>query len=141
MQAQCWRKTRGKVTAMRKLRMMIGKVTIDAVLRDTPTAAALYAAAPFESRATTWGEEVYFTAPVHVEREADAHDVVQPGDLAFRVEGEAVVIGFGPTPVSHGSEIRLATPANVWGRTEDDVRQLAKVEAGELIRVEQLDQA
>ncbi|MBX9634905.1 MAG: hypothetical protein K2X44_07975 [Magnetospirillum sp.] len=126
---------------MRKIRMTIGKVTIDAELFETPTAAAIYDAAPFESRATTWGEEVYFTAPVKVEREADAREVMQPGELAFRVEGEAVVIGFGPTPNSEGDEIRLAMPANVWGRTDDDVRQLGRVEAGELIRVEPLDTA
>ncbi|MBC7952973.1 MAG: hypothetical protein H7Z12_14295 [Rhodospirillaceae bacterium] len=121
---------------MRKLRMTIGSVTIEAELFDTPTADALYAAAPFESRATTWGEEVYFTAPVRTEREADAREVVEPGELAYRVEGEAVVIGFGPTPNSQADEIRLAMPANVWARTSDDVRQLAKVEAGQLIRVE-----
>lgn len=121
---------------MRKLRMTMGSVTIDAELLDTPTAGALYAAAPFESRATIWGEEVYFTAPVRTEREADAREVVEPGELAYRVEGEAVVIGFGPTPNSQADEIRLALPANVWARTSDDVRKLAKVEAGQLIRVE-----
>lgn len=124
---------------MRKLRMTIGKVTIDAELFETPTADALYAAAPFEARATTWGEEVYFIAPIRTEREADAREVVQPGELAYRVEGDAVVIGFGPTPNSEGDEIRLAIPANVWGRTDNDVRQLARVEAGELIRVDVLE--
>ncbi|MGE5478515.1 MAG: cyclophilin-like fold protein [Bacteroidales bacterium] len=124
---------------MRKLRLTVGKVVIEAELFDTPTADALYAAAPFESRATRWGEEVYFTVPVRAEREADAREVVQPGELAFRVEGEAVVIGYGPTPNSEGQEIRLAMPANVWGRTNDDVRQLGKVEAGDLIRVEALE--
>ncbi|HTH16564.1 MAG TPA: cyclophilin-like fold protein [Magnetospirillum sp.] len=123
---------------MRKLRLHIGKLAIDAELFDTPTADALYAAAPFESRATTWGGEVYFTVPVRTEREHDARDVVQPGELAFRVEGEAVVIGYGPTPNSSGDEIRLAMPANVWGITTHDVRQLQDVEAGELIRVEAL---
>jgi hypothetical protein len=121
--------------------MTIGKVTIEAELYDTPTAEALFAAAPFESRATTWGGEVYFTVPVRAEREAGARDVVEPGELAFRVEGEAVVIGYGPTPNSTGEEIRLAMPANVWGRTGDDVTQLQKVEAGELIRIEPLDSA
>lgn len=127
---------------MRKLKLTIGKVVIHAELFETPTANALFAAAPFEARATHWGEEVYFTVPsLHTEREADAREVVQPGELAFRVEGEAVVIGYGPTPNSEGEEIRLAMPANVWGRTDDDVRQLAKVEAGELIRVEPQDSA
>lgn len=126
---------------MRKLKLTIGKVVINAELFDTATADALFAAAPFESRAAHWGGEVYFTVPVRTEREADARDVVQAGELAFRVEGEAVVIGYGPTPVSEAEEIRLAMPANVWGRTDDDVCQLGKVEAGELIKVEPLDSA
>jgi Uncharacterized conserved protein len=121
---------------MRKLRLTIGKTVLEAELLETTTAAALFAAAPFESRASTWGGEVYFTAPIHVEREEGARDVVEAGELAFRVEGEAVIVGFGPTPNSTGEEIRLAMPANVWGRTGGDVRQLRKVEAGDLIRVE-----
>lgn len=124
---------------MRKLRLVIGKLEIEAELLDTPTADALYAAAPFEARAAHWGEEVYFTVPLGVEREAGARDVVQPGELAFRVEGEAVVIGYGPTPNSEDTEIRLAMPANVWGVTKTDVRQLRKVEAGDLIRVDVLE--
>jgi len=118
------------------LRLTVGKVVLEAELFDTPTADALFRAAPFESRVAHWGEEVYFTVPVRAERETDARAVVQAGELAFRVEGEAVVIGYGPTPNSEGEEIRLAMPANVWGMTRDDVRQLRKVEPGDLIRVE-----
>lgn len=124
---------------MRKLKLAIGPVTIVAELFDTPTADALYAAAPFEARAATWGEEVYFQAPVTVDREDGARDVVQPGELAFRVEGEAVVVGFGPTPRSEGTEIRLASHANIWGRTLDDVHRLAGIEAGDPIRVEAVE--
>jgi hypothetical protein len=121
---------------MRKLKLTIGPVAIVAELLDTPTADALYAAAPFEARATTWGEEVYFPAPVKVDREAAAREVVEPGELAFRIEGEAVVIGFGPTPRSEGEEIRLASAANIWARTSADVHRLAEVEGGDLVRVE-----
>lgn len=126
---------------MRKLRLIIGKTTINAELFDTPTAQALYAAAPFESRVTTWGGEIYFTVPLRCERESDARELVEAGELAFRPEGEAVVIAYGPTPVSEGEEIRLAMPGNIWGRTDDDVRQLEKVEAGELIRVVAVDES
>lgn len=121
---------------MRKLRITLGKVVIEAELFETPTADALFASAPFETRAVRWGDEVYFTAPIRVEREAAAREVVEAGELAFRVEGEAVIIGYGPTPNSDGEEIRLAMPANVWGRTRDDVHKLRKVEPGELIKVE-----
>lgn len=121
---------------MRKLKITIGRLAIHAELFDTPTADALYAAAPFESRATTWGKEIYFQAPVRAERETGAREVVEAGELAFRTEGDVVVIGFGPTPASEGDEIRLAAPANVWGRALDDVTRLDGVEPGEAIRVE-----
>lgn len=120
---------------MRTLRLSVGKFSLDVELRDTPTADALFAASPFESRITTWAGEVYFTAPIRVEREADARDVIKRGELAFRVEGEAVVIGYGPTPNSLGDEIRLAMPSNIWGTTTADVQRLHRVEAGEVIRV------
>lgn len=123
---------------MRKLKMTIGPVTIHAELFDTPTADAIYAAAPFEARATTWGDEVYFQAPVKLDREPGARDVVEPGEVAFRTEGEAIVIGWGPTPASEGEEIRLASPSNVWARVVEDVRRLGHVEAGDAIRVEAL---
>ena len=121
---------------MRKLKLTFGGMALIAELFETPTADAIFAAAPFESRATTWGDEVYFVAPVRVEREADARDVVEAGELAYRLEGEAIVIGFGPTPASEGEEIRLAAPANIWGRAIDDVRRLSEVEPGQSVRVE-----
>ncbi|MFZ0960181.1 MAG: cyclophilin-like fold protein [Terriglobia bacterium] len=83
----------------RKLRMTIGPVKLEAELFDTPTANALYASLPFASTASTWGEEVYFSTPVHVSKEADAKDVVEAGELAFWVEGDSIAIGFGPTPI------------------------------------------
>ena len=124
---------------MRKLKITIGRLTLHANLLDTPTADAIYAAVPFESRAATWGEEVYFAAPVRAEREAEARDVVQAGELAFRVEGEAIIIGFGPTPASEGGEIRLAAAAHVWGRAVEDVRTLSAVEPGQAILIEAVE--
>ena len=49
---------------MRRLKLIIGPVTLVAELFDTPSAAAIWNAAPFDARAETWGEEVYFTTPI-----------------------------------------------------------------------------
>ena len=123
---------------MIKLKMTIGGIEITAELFDTPTADAIYQNLPFSSTARTWGEEVYFDTPVTSENEADARDVVEAGELAFWLAGNAIAIGFGPTPVSQGEEIRLAARCNVWGRAVEDVRGLMVVKDGDPITVERL---
>ena len=126
---------------MRRLKMTIGGVAITAKLFDTPTADAIFAGAPFDSTAGTWGEEVYFATPVSVPRESDAGAVVEAGELAFWVEGDSIAIGFGQTPISRGNEIRLAAPTNIWGRAVEDVRTLATVNGGDAVHVARLEDA
>ena len=112
-----------------------GAVRLRVECLDTPTAAAIAAAAPFGSSASTWGDEVYFGAPLSVSREPGARDVVSAGEIAWWPDGDCIAMGFGPTPVSRGDEIRLASPCNVWGRALDDVACLAAVRAGDPVRV------
>lgn len=114
----------------------IGAVSIVVKPRNTPTADAITAALPIESSAQTWGEEVYFATPVTSELEADARAIVTAGEIAFWVEGQCIAIGFGPTPISHGEEIRLAARTNIWADAIDDVRELKSVNSGDSIRVD-----
>ena len=124
---------------MQKLKLAIGEITLTAELLDTPTAKALANAAPFDSSAQIWGEEVYFSTPVSVPLESDARDVVVPGELAFWIEGNSIAIGFGRTPISQGDETRLAAKTNIWGQSVEDVRQLKDVKPGDPIRVELIE--
>ena len=119
--------------------MTIGSVVITAELFDTPTADAISARVPFSSAASLWGEEGYFSTPVSVPRESDACAIVEAGELAFWVEGDSIAIGYGPTPISQGKEIRLAAPTNIWARAVEDVRQLRAVSEGAVITVERTD--
>ena len=66
----------------------IGGVDITAALFDTPTADALYASLPFEARANTWGEEVYFTTPVQVALEADDSNDDSDGSIEIELKDE-----------------------------------------------------
>ena len=125
---------------MRRMRITAGEVELDVELLSTPTADAVWSAAPFDSHANTWGDEVYFSAPpLSLALEDDARDVVEAGEIAYWDVGRAIAIGFGPTPVSEGNEIRLASPCNVWARALGDVRSLASVQAEQNVTVTRLE--
>jgi len=109
---------------------------INVELRDTPTVKALLAALPCRASASTWGEEVYFELPVKAALESDARQVVDPGTVCFWVEGSALALPYGRTPVSKGNESRLVTRCNVVGKVVGDVRQLRAIRDGLALRLE-----
>ena len=123
---------------MRRIRITAGNVSAFADLLDTPTAAAIWDALPIQARASTWGEEIYFRIPVHLP-EQDAQEVVQLGDLGYWPPGDALCIFFGPTPMSHGKEIRPASPVNVWAQITGDTKVFKQVRSGAQVTVERAD--
>ena len=101
-----------------------------------PTTALLLAALPCKSTVNTWGEEVYFPLPVAAKPEPGAQQVVDPGTVCFWVEGSALALPWGRTPVSQGNECRLVSPCNVLGRIRGDPSVLRNARDGDTIRVE-----
>jgi len=120
---------------MTKIRVTAGSVEVEAELNDTATAARILAALPIRAKAQTWGDEIYFSIPVH-EGEDNGRAVVDVGDLAYWPPGSAFCIFFGPTPASAGSECRAASPVNVVGRVLSDPSVLKKVRSGEPVVIE-----
>ena len=121
---------------MQKIKITLGSTSIEADLLDTPTAEEIYKRLPFDSSAQIWGDEIYFTTPVfNIALEKNAKQIVELGELSFWVEGNCIAIGFGPTPISHGNEIRLATRTNIWAVTQDDLKILKNTQAGEKVSV------
>ncbi|MBE0585281.1 MAG: hypothetical protein IH612_16170 [Desulfofustis sp.] len=110
--------------------------TITATLRDTPTARRLLKALPVSGRANIWGDEVYFSLPFSADPEPDAATVVDKGAVCFWLDGDALALLFGPTPVSQGDECRLISAANIVGMMEGDLSVLRSVRSGDRIAVE-----
>ncbi len=108
--------------------------TLKLVLTITGQARAL-----LKSRDQRVIARIRFAVPVVVAREADAKAVVDAGEIAFWVEGRSIAIGYGPTPISRGDEIRLAAPTNIWARAEDDVTALKAARDGDAVRVERAE--
>ena len=118
-----------------KLRIEAGKTVLIASLRDTPTSKALMEALPFEARAQTWGEEVYFSTPVSAKLEADAQQIVEPGTVCFWTEGDAIALPYGRTPISTDERPKLASRCNVLGTLIGEAKALARIRSGDKITV------
>lgn len=120
---------------MSSITITIGDCKLHATLRNTATALSIFTALPIQSSAQTWGEEVYFSIPISSDLEDDAKEVINKGELAFWVEGNCIAIGFGPTPISEGNEIRLAAKTNIWADAKNDVGILRKVKPGDDVHI------
>ncbi len=103
--------------------------------KNPKTAKAIIDNLPFESRANTWGEEVYFSIPVDVDEENSQREV-EVGDCGYWPAGNCFCIFFGRTPASSGNKPVAASPVNVFGRIIGDAKVFGKVRNGETIRVE-----
>ena len=103
----------------RAIRITAGSVSAEARLNGSKTAQAIWDALPIEAKGSTWGDEIYFDIGVTAAPEA-AREVVELGDLAYWPPGSAFCIFYGPTPASHGDEIRAASPVTVFGRVLGD---------------------
>ncbi|MCW4020784.1 MAG: cyclophilin-like fold protein [Candidatus Bathyarchaeota archaeon] len=114
----------------------IGEVEAELLEAKNPeTVNAIWEALPFETRANTWGDEIYFSIPVRLGEE-NAQPTVELGDLGYWPPGQGFCIFFGPTPMSRGGEIRPANPVNVFGKVKGDLKVFKKVRSGDKIRIE-----
>jgi hypothetical protein len=112
-----------------------GEIKLSAGLNDSETAKAIAGILPVTGTVNTWGEEIYFSIPLHLEQEPGARTEVEAGDLGFWPEGDAFCIFFGPTPVSKNDKPMAYSPVNVFGKVKGDARLLGKLSNGDAIRV------
>ena len=120
---------------MKRITISTENVLLTAVLNETETAEKMWGILPMEGNGNSWGEEIYFSIPLHLMEEPSAHADVEIGDLGYWPPGKAFCIFFGPTPASSGEKPRAASPVNVFGVIQGDATQLSKVKDGSLIRI------
>ena len=113
-------------------------VSIKCKVMDTSTGKEIYSMLPIKSKVNTWGKEVYFYIPKNtIKPEKNAKEVFNLGEIAFWNQGNAIAIGFGPTPASKKDEIRLVSSANLWAKANNP-HELMKLEGskdGDIIEV------
>ena len=114
------------------------KYKIECLLKKNETAEAIRKMLPIKSKINTWGDEIYFDIPTNsIKQDKNAKVVFELGEIAFWNQGNAIAIGFGPTPVSEKDEIRLISPANHWAdaKKPSDLKKLKNLKSGETIEV------
>jgi hypothetical protein len=120
---------------MDKIRIEAGDIRLVAELNGSDTAISIYNMLPISGIANTWGDEVYFNIPVHIDLASDARQEVGIGDLGFWPVGNAFCIFFGPTPVSTSDLPKAYSPVNVFGHILGEATELRKISSGDEIKV------
>jgi uncharacterized protein len=120
------------------IKITAGAVSATALLNDSHTAQAIWSTLPIEATGNTWGDEIYFSIPVHLGDE-NGQEVVELGDLGYWPPGNAFCIFFGPTPMSRGEEIRPASAVNVFGKIEGDPKVFKTVPSGTRVVIEKAE--
>lgn len=114
-------------------------LSLELSLNDSPIKDALRDIIPFESRISTWGDEIYFPAPISPKPRELTRDV-SVGDVAFWHEGQSVAVFFGPTPMSKGDEKPVpADDVEIIGEVSGGFDQLTRFEAGQDVTVDLID--
>jgi len=124
---------------MEKIIIEVSDIKLEANLLDTATASMIFDTLPLQGTANVWGDEIYFSIPVHIDQEPEAREEVEIGDLGFWPAGDAFCIFYGPTPVSTSDKPRAYSPVNIFGKIDGDATILKKVSSGEIVKVSASD--
>ena len=121
---------------MLPVRITVGAVMLEAELKPTRTAKAIYELLPIETDMHVWGEEFYFKVPFVKDHRETATLKVAVGDIAYWGNGQAVAIFFGRTPVSTGPDPAPADRVNLIGKIKGDATVLRTAMGATKIKME-----
>jgi len=121
-----------KAKMSKAIKIVVGEIVADATLNDSKTARIVYDALPITGEVNLWGDEIYFDIDFTAEEE-NGKLTVELGDIALWLEGPALCIFPGKTPISRGYEIRPASVVNVIGKINNIAALYRKLKGGEKI--------
>jgi hypothetical protein len=122
---------------VKRVVITVGEARLEGVLNDSRTAQEIASRLPVSGTGSRWGDEIYFATDISLPPE-NPQEVVEAGNIAYWPPGKAICIFWGPTPASHGEEIRPASPVNVIGRIEGDLKPLSGARDGDRVVLEPL---
>ena len=122
----------------KRCKIVIKKLQIIVDLNRSITASEIWKKLPINSRCNTWGKEIYFYTSLNLDIEFGAKSIIDLGEIAYWPVGNAIVIGYGKTPISIGEEIRLASDCNIWGSTNFDLEKLGEINDGDFVSVKRV---
>src|SRR5262245_53419008 len=123
---------------LKKIRITVGAVQLEAELKRNKTAEEVFAALPIEAPMNIWGEEFYFKVDGVRDYRETATNQVKIGDVAYWGVGQVLAIFFGRTPMSLGPDPVPADRVNVIGRILGDATMLRRAMESPTIRVERV---
>ena len=123
---------------LKKCKITIHDTSIIVNMKKTLTSVAIWETLPYTSINKKWGDENYFRFDINCPLECDAKSVIELGDIVFWPEGKCIAIGYGPTPISKGQEIRLISICNIWGESTCNIHRLKKFSGQEKVKIERL---
>ena len=120
-----------------RIRIIAGEQILEAEVYDTPSGRAVAEILPLETSFHTWGDEFYFSVPMHpLPLEEGATMALKVGDIAYWPEGNALAIFFGATPASTGPDPVAFSPVNRVGRILAGAERLRDAAGAPTLRIE-----
>lgn len=120
------------------IRLNIDGQALEATLGETGAARAIVERLPLTFRMSRWGEEYYgdIGPALGVGASPDAREIMEVGELAYWIPGNALCIFFGPTPASEGDEPRAASSVEPVGRLTSGIERLRGLGGSVSVQVE-----
>jgi len=115
-----------------KIKISIGNLSLTANLKDNETARRIYNALPFDLPHNVWGDEIYFSIPVHLDIE-EGREIMEVGELAYWPSGNAFCIFYGRTPASTDERPRAASAVSPFGKIEGDATVLRQIKERKIL--------